>query len=99
MRENGLLFSLFVLLYYVPVVHPLTDALVAGGPGLALHFQKDGEHVIFPEFDFGRDSLTEVTVEMWLQSQSRDTSFTPFSYALASEPQRYIHLSSLPHQT
>jgi hypothetical protein len=80
---------LFFFLLFLPFALSEGEALVAGGPGLALHFQKDGEHVLFGDFDFGKPTLNEITVEMWLLSTSKHCTFTPFSYSLPGQPQRY----------
>lgn len=81
---------LFILLYVVTCNSG--DSLVAGGPGLALHLKRDGEHVLFNEFEFGVAGLSEITVEMWIQSKSGHTSFTPFSYSMKDNPLAYVVL-------
>lgn len=86
------------LLLYVSLIGgqgSTTDALVAGGPGLALQFQRDGEHAIFEDFSFGLDSVGQITVEMWLLSNSMHSSFTPFSYSVEGMPQRWYCYSFL----
>eukprot|EP01127_Copromyxa_protea_P019710 TRINITY_DN6457_c0_g1_i1.p1 TRINITY_DN6457_c0_g1~~TRINITY_DN6457_c0_g1_i1.p1 ORF type:complete len:1506 (-),score=233.62 TRINITY_DN6457_c0_g1_i1:200-4717(-) len=82
--------SIFLLLYSWLALSEISDPLVAGGPGLALRLKSDGDHVLFNNFDFGSLTVEEITVEMWLLSSSKETSFTPFSYSTKAEPLSFV---------